>query len=280
MSQFKFAACEWSFPCWGELAIRMAGQAGFDGMQLGDGGGSMHAYPLLDKRVQEHYLQVGEENHIEFPQIHLYTLGHQCYYRSRLDTLEGQTCLESIKNGVIAASQMGIPSVIIDGMRMNNAAKKQRVFDVAKYAVQVGEEYGIKIGMETDMSLEDHFRFLDALDGKLTLCFDAHNPVMYGTGYPPDMIRALGKDRMEHFHIKESKVNEDGFLSVETPIVLMGTGDTYFRESAQAVKDIGFHGWIVSENFYFRPNILEQGYDYVSAARKDLESLHAAYGTE
>ena len=47
-----------------------------------------------------------------------------------------------------------------------------------------------------------------------------------------------------------------------------------------AVKDIGFHGWIVSENFYFRPNILEQGYDYVSAARKDLESLHAAYGTE
>ena len=131
MSQFKFAACEWSFPCWGELAVRMAGQAGFDGMQLGDGGGSMHAYPLLDKRVQEHYLQAGEENHIEFPQIHLYTLGHQCYYRSRLDTLEGQTCLESIKNGVIAASQMGIPSVIIDGMRMNNAAKKQRVFDVA-----------------------------------------------------------------------------------------------------------------------------------------------------
>ena len=96
----------------------------------------------------------------------------------------------------------------------------------------------------------------------------------------PDMIRALGKDRMEHFHIKESQVNEDGFLSVETPIVLMGTGDTYFRESAQAVKDIGFHGWIVSENFYFRANILEQGYDYVSAARKDLESLHAVYGTD
>lgn len=243
MGRFKFAVCEWSFPCWGELAIKMAYEAGFDGVQLGDGGGSMHAYPLRDRRVQEYYLQAGSDYHISFPQIHLYTLGHQCYYRSRLDTLEGQTCLESIKQGVIAASEMGVPSVIIDGMRMNNAAKRQHIFQVAQYAVRIGEEYGIQIGMETDMSMEDHISFLDALDGKLKLCFDAHNPVMYGTGYPPDMIRTLGKDRIDHFHVKESQANEDGFLSVETPIVLLGEGCTFFRESAQAVKDIGYEGW-------------------------------------
>lgn len=280
MARFQFAACEWSFPCWGSLAVKMAHEAGFDGLQLGDAGGSMQAYALRNKRVQEHYLNAGAKYGISFPQIHLYTLGHQCYYRSRLDSLEGQECLESIRQGVIAASEMGVPSVIIDGMRMNNPAKRRHVFQVAQYAVKVGEEYGIQIGMETDMSLEDHISFLDALDGKLKLCFDAHNPVMYGTGYPPDMIRALGKDRIDHFHIKESQPNADGFLSVETPIVLMGEGCTFFRESAQAVREIGYSGWIVSENFYFRPNILEQGYDYVSAARRDVESLHAAYGTD
>ena len=280
MARFQFAACEWSFPCWGSLAVKMAHEAGFDGLQLGDAGGSMQAYALRNKRVQEHYLNAGAKYGISFPQIHLYTLGHQCYYRSRLDSLEGQECLESIRQGVIAASEMGVPSVIIDGMRMNNPAKRRHVFQVAQYAVKVGEEYGIQIGMETDMSLEDHISFLDALDGKLKLCFDAHNPVMYGTGYPPDMIRALGKDRIDHFHIKESRPNADGFLSVETPIVLMGEGCTFFRESAQAVREIGYSGWIVSENFYFRPNILEQGYDYVSAARRDVESLHAAYGTD
>ena len=165
-------------------------------MQLGDAGGSMNAYPLRDPGVQAYYLEAGEKYHIEFPQIHLYTLGHQGYYRSRLDSLEGKDCLESIRQAVIAASEMKVPSVIIDGMRMNNPAKRQHVLDVACYAVQVGEEYGIQIGMETDMTLEDHFRFLDALDGKLKLCFDLHNPVMYGTGYPPDMVRALGKGRM------------------------------------------------------------------------------------
>lgn len=280
MARFQFAACEWSFPCWGSLAVKMAHEAGFDGLQLGDAGGSMQAYALRNKRVQEHYLNAGAKYGIVFPQIHLYTLGHQCYYRSRLDSLEGQECLESIRQGVIAASEMGVPSVIIDGMRMNNPAKRRHVFQVAQYAVKVGEEYGIQIGMETDMSLEDHISFLDALDGKLKLCFDAHNPVMYGTGYPPDMIRALGKDRIDHFHIKESQANADGFLSVETPIVLMGEGCTFFRESAQAVREIGYSGWIVSENFYFRPNILEQGYDYVSAACRDVESLHAVYGTD
>ena len=154
MSKLKFAACEWCFPCWGDLAVKMAHEAGFDGMQLGDAGGSMNAYPLRDPGVQAYYLEAGEKYHIEFPQIHLYTLGHQGYYRSRLDSLEGKDCLESIRQAVIAASEMKVPSVIIDGMRMNNPAKRQHVLDVACYAVQVGEEYGIQIGMETDMTLE------------------------------------------------------------------------------------------------------------------------------
>lgn len=280
MSRFKFAACEWSFPYWGELAVRMAAEAGFQGVQLGDGGGSMHNYPLRNKRVQDYYLNAAAKYGIEYPQIHLYTLGHQCYYRNRLDSPEGKICLESILQAIIAASEMGIPSVIIDGMRMNDPAKKQHVFDVARYAVEIGEEYGVRIGMETDMTMEDHISFLDALDGRLRLCFDAHNPVMYGTGYPPDMIRKLGKNRMDHFHIKESRPNKDGFLSVETPIVLMGTGCTFFRESAEAVRESGFEGCIVSENFYFRPNILEEAGDVISAAKRDVQSLKEAYGTD
>ena len=46
------------------------------------------------------------------------------------------------------------------------------------------------------------------------------------------------------------------------------------------MKDIGYEGWIVSENFYFRPNILAKGYDYVSAAKRDVETIHAIYGTD
>lgn len=278
MSRFKFAACEWAFPCWGELAIKMAHDAGFQGVQLGDGGASLHSYPLRSKRVQEYYLNLGAKYDIEFPQIHLYTLGHQGYFRNCPASAEGRICFESIKQGVIAASEMGIPSVVIDGMRMNNPAKKQHVLEAAGYAVKLGEEYGINISMETDMELDDHITFLAAFDGKLKLCFDTHNPCMYGTGYPPEMIRTLGRERIDHFHIKDNAGNKDGFVNVESPLVPFGTGVTFFAESAQAIKDIGFEGWIVSENMYYHPSMMEGAADYVEAAKRDVQALRRVYG--
>lgn len=277
MGKFKFGACEWAFPAWGSTAVQMAHEAGFDGIQLGDAGACMHAHPLRDKRVQDYYLNAGAKYNIEFPQIHLYTLGHLCYYRNPLDTVEGKICLEIIKNAVIAASEMGVPSVIIDAMKLNNPAKKQHALDVAKYAVKVGAEYGVNIGVECDFTLEGHFKFLDEVGGGLRLCFDTHNPCMYGTGYPPDMIRALGKDRMDHFHIKDNAGDENGLVTYETPLVPFGTGVTYFRETAEAVKEIGFEGWIIAENMYYQPGV-RQGSNYVEAAKRDVQALHDAYG--
>lgn len=277
MSRFKFGVCEWSFPCWGPLSIKMASEAGFTGMQLGDAGGSLHSYPLTDKRVQDSYLEAAEKYGVELQSIHLYTLGHQGYVRSSFNSPEGKICRESIKNGIIAASQMHIPTVIVDGMRMNTRAKRQHVFDMERYAAELADVYGVNIAMETDMTLEEHLQFLDALHGKVTLCFDTHNPVMYGTGKPADLIRALGRERMDHFHMKESRPNKDGYITVETPIVLLGQGITQFQDSVQAIKDIGYEGWIISENFYYRPNLMIKGEDPVSLAKKDVKTLRAAF---
>ena len=275
MSRFKFGVCEFSFPCWGPLALQMAHEAGFTGMQLADAGGSANSFPLNNKRVQDSYLEASAKYGIELQSIHLYTLVRQNFIRYSQSSPEGKECMESIKKGVIAASEMHIPTVMIEGMRMYGAAQYRHVYDMYKYAVAVAEDYGVQIAMETDIRLEDHFKFLDQFDGKL----NTHNPVMYGTGYPPDMIRALGKDRIDHFHMKESRADAEGFITKETaPIVLLGEGTTYFQEAVQAIKDIGYEGWIISETFYNRPNFNENGQDYVTSARKDVESLKAAFG--
>ena len=49
-------------------------------------------------------------------------------------------------------------------------AQHKHVLDMYRYAVEVAQDYGVQIAMETDISLEDHFRFLDQFDGKLKLC--------------------------------------------------------------------------------------------------------------
>ena len=271
MGRFQFGVCEFSFPCWGPLALQMAHEAGYTGMQLADAGGSTNAYPLNNKRVQDCYLEASAKYGIQLQSIHLYTLVRQNFIRYSQSSPEGQECMESIKNGIIAASEMHIPTVMIEGMRMYGAAQHQHVLDMYKYAVKVAGDYGVQIAMETDVTLENHFKFLDQFDGKLKLCFDTHNPVMYGTGYPPDMIRALGKDRIDHFHMKESQPDAEGFVTKETaPIVLLGQGGTFFKESVQAIKDIGYEGWIISETFYNRRNMNENGMDYVSSAKRDV----------
>lgn len=278
MSKIKLGVCEFSFPYWGPQAIKMAHEAGFEGIQLADGGGSMYAYPLNNKWIQDSYLEQSAKYGITLQSIHLYTLVRQGFIRSSLKSAEGKEGMESIKNGIIAAKEMQIPTVMIEGMRMYGAAQHQHVFDMYKYAVEVADAYGVQIAMETDITMEEHFKFLDAFDGKLKLCFDTHNPVMYGTGYPPDMIRTLGKERIDHFHMKESMPDKEGFVTKETaPIVLLGEGGTYFNESVQAIKDIGYEGWIISETFYTRPNLNVNGEDYISLAAKDVQTLKKAF---
>lgn len=278
MSKIKFGVCEFGFPCWGPSAIRMAYEAGFEGIQLADCGGTDKSYPLTNKWIQEDYLNASQKYGITLQSIHLYTLVRQGYIRSSLRSQEGKIAMESIKKGIIAASEMNIPTVMIEGMRMYGAAQHQHVYEMYQYAVQVAEEYGVTIAMETDITLQQQIDFADQFDGRLKYCFDTHNPVMYGTGYPPDMIRALGKERIDHFHMKESLADEEGFITKETaPIVLLGEGCTYFDESVQAIKEIGYEGWIISETFYERPRFNADGEDYVSSARKDVEKLRAAF---
>ena len=240
MAKIKFGVCEFSFPCWGPSAMRMAHEAGFEGMQLADCGGAAKSYPLTSKWIQDDYLEASAKYGITMQSIHLYTFVREGYIRSSLLTPEGQSGLKTIEMGCKAASELGIPTVMIEGMRMYGAAQKHHVYEMYKHAVKVADDYGVNIAMETDITLPEHFEFLDKFDGKLKLCFDTHNPVMYGTGYPPDMIRALGKERINHFHMKESRADSEGFITKETaPIVLLGEGTTYFNESVQAIKDIG-----------------------------------------
>lgn len=276
MSKIKFAVTEWAFPMFGAPAIRMAAEAGFQGVQLADAGAFMLGYPLNDKRVQDYYLNAGAKYGIEFPQIHLYTNGHFHWYRNAADSREGEISRENVIKACQAASEMGVGSVIIDCMKLLNPAKYAHALEYAKFAVKVGAEYGVNIGMECDFQMQEHIDFLDEVGGNLRLCFDTHNPCLYGTGYPPEMVKILGPDRIDHYHIKDNKGDKNGFVSYETPLAPFGTGVACFDEVAKAIKEIGYEGWVVSENMYHQPEV-RRGLNAIEAAKRDVEALHRAF---
>lgn len=59
---YQFGICEWSLPVSGPLAIRLAGEAGFTGIQLGEAGGRAMGFPLTHPRVQAAILEAAEES--------------------------------------------------------------------------------------------------------------------------------------------------------------------------------------------------------------------------
>ena len=52
MAEIKFGACEWAFPCWRVSAVRMAHEAGFDGVLMSGSGSTVFGI-TKDKELVE-----------------------------------------------------------------------------------------------------------------------------------------------------------------------------------------------------------------------------------
>ena len=55
---------------------------------------------------------------------------------------------------------MNIPVVMIEGMRMYGATQRRHVLTCTSMRVEVADAYGVQIAMETDITMEEHFKFL------------------------------------------------------------------------------------------------------------------------
>lgn len=300
MTNLKFGACEHCFPVWGPLAIEMAGEAGFKGMQITDGGGYLQphplnngfveyerfgldlrrkdSFPLTDPWVQGEYLEAAAKFGVELTGIFLYLLGHQGFVKFSGKTPQGQQCLESIRNAIIAAARMNIPLVSIPVKGMFGVGQHAYALEKLQFAVQVAEEYGVQIAMCADTAPERQLEVLNALGGKVKLDFCTIDPVLYATGDAPHVIGALGGEWAAQFRMRDQLADEEGFLTTENArMSLLGHGDAGFRECAQAIKTAGFSGWVLSETAYYSADLNRGGADYISLASKDVETLQQAF---
>lgn len=302
MQGIKFGACEYNFPIWGSLAMEMAHEAGYDGMEITDGGGYLQPHPmnkglfveverlrpnlmrmdndpLLDPMVQEEYLEAREKTGMEITGIYLYFLNCQGFVSSANDTLTGQDALKTIENAIKAAAQMHIPLVSVPTKGMFGVAKNLYALQKLEYAVKVGEEYGVRIANSFDTTLVRELEVIDKLGGKLQADFHTIDPAFYAQEAAPEMIRTLGKDKIRQIKCKDAHADREGFLVKETAgDALLGQGDSDWRDCLAAVREIGFAGWVFSDSPFNSLSLNVEGEDYVSLAARDLDTLKQAFG--
>lgn len=301
MTKYKFGACEYNFPVWGALAMEMAHEAGYDGIEITDGGGYLQphpmnkgifvecerftpglirldGYPLTDKIIQDEYMNARAKTGIEITGIHLYFLNHQGFVSNDNETIQGKEALETIKNAVIAASQMGIPMITIPTKGMFGAAKNLYAFQKLEYAVKIAEEYGIKIANSFDTSIKRELEIMELLNGKLLADFNTADPLAFARENPVDMINELGGKRIAQIKIKDLKKDREGFITQDTSeAASIGNGDTEWKECLEAAEKLGFEGYIISDTPFNSSSLNVLGENYISLAKKDLETLKKAF---
>lgn len=301
MGKIKFATSEHSFPVWGSLSMKMAKEAGFDGMEITDGGGYLQphplnngyveyerlgldlrredSFPLTDQYVQNDYMEAAAECGIELIGLKLHLLETQGFIKAPKETLAGRECLETIDKGIAAAKAMHIPAVSLSARGLFGVFQQEYAYEKLVYAAEASAENGVNFYVSTDIAAEKQIAVIDSLGRRVKLDFHTIDPEICDTGNPSEMIRKIGRDRIGQFRIKDLTADREGFLTEETAgNALLGLGDSKFKECTEAIKEIGFEGWILSDTAYYSGDLNPVGGDYETLLAKDLETLkHAFY---
>lgn len=303
MNRLKFATMESCFPVWGRFAVEMAGEAGFQGLQITDGGGYLQphplnngfveyerfgldlrrkdSFPLLDRRVQEDYLEAAEASGIQLTGIFLHLLDHQGFMKFADRTPQGQQCLETIRNAVVAAAQMKIPQVSVPARGLFGAGQHAYALDKLRYAAKAGEEYGVRIAAAMDTGPERQLEVLERLDGKVTLDYGVLDPVLSACGGAVENLRALKKEHIAQIRLQDLRADSEGFLAKAAGCpALLGRGDGGLQDCAEAILETGFEGWILSETPYYSAALAEDGEDFLSLAKRDMGTLKRMFRQE
>jgi sugar phosphate isomerase/epimerase len=205
--------------------------------------------------------------------LHPYGLQRQGTLLFPAGTSQGDRGRNSLIRDVDACAAMGIPSLMISSF-FATLVRNDWDFGVfteqLSFACQYGADHGVQIVYESVLTPERILRMIEATGGSLRICYDTLNPIRWGTGNPQDEIPALGLEHIDHFHVKDAPNNLKGYA-------MLGEGRGMFFSTAQLIRQMGYSGWLVSENYYTLLSAAS-GEDFLQLARRDCRTLRAAFG--
>lgn len=163
--------------------------------------------------------------------------------------------LASLKQSLRDAKRYGASSVLLVPAVVNQEISYAEAYTRSqaeiRKAIPLAEELGVKIAIENVwnnflLSPLEAARFVDEFNSPAVgWHFDVGNVINYG--WPEHWIRALGK-RIQKLHIKEfsrKKADKEGrWAGFAVPLL---EGDNNWPAVMQALDDVGYHGWAITE---------------------------------
>lgn len=270
----RMAICEWTLPVGGTTGMQLAAEAGFCGMQLGDQGGAAAGYPLMIDRVRESYCECAQSLGIELPSIHLHALTREGDMLFPPSTARGERAREAIRNGVYACQKMHSPVLMLAAFFasfVQNSYQFDVFADHMRYACDIGEDMGVQIALESILPVPRQLEMLERLDNRFQIAYDNGNPLIFGSGDPAQEVRALGRERISFVHAKDKTPDYKSGCP-------LGEGVCKIPQTAEALREIGWSGWVVNENFFHQFNRYS-GESFPALIREDRQRQMEFFGS-
>ena len=139
---------------------------------------------------------------------------------------------------------------------------KQRVGDALRELAPEAEKAGVVLGLEDTISAEDNVRIMDRSRAKNVLVYyDVGNSTLAGFDVVKE-IRWLGRDRICQFHFKDNPH-------------FLGEGEIQFTPIVDAIRDIGWGGWVNLETDAHPNNLAGDMRRNLAYVRKVVDQAYA-----
>ncbi|WP_338873982.1 sugar phosphate isomerase/epimerase family protein [Spirosoma sp. SC4-14] len=230
-NRFKIGACDWSIGPAGDInSFAVAKRIGLDGVQVSLNTATDHEH-LRQPDILRAHQKAAQDAGIGFSGLAIGLL-NQIPYKSDPRTEVW------VQDSVDVAKALGVKTILL-AFFSNNDLKNdpkgtQVVIDRLKAVAPKAEKAGITLGIESWLSAPEHLAIMDAVGSPaIKVYYDVCNSSVMGYDIFSE-IRALGKERICEFHLKEN-----GYL--------LGRGKIDLTKVRQALDDIGYTGWLQME---------------------------------
>jgi L-ribulose-5-phosphate 3-epimerase len=212
-------------------AVATARRLGFDGLEVSIGlEGTDGRLPLTDPALQAEYLTALKTQNVPLASLYLNVLHVNCLKNDAL-------ARRRVADGIEITRRMHgriLMMVFFGKCALQGQADLDAVTGPLKDLAPDAARAGVILGFENTLSAQDNARVLDRVaSDALKVFYDVGNSTNIGGFDVPSEIRWLGRDRICQFHLKDK-----GY---------MGAGKVDFPAVMQAIKDIGFRGYVVLE---------------------------------
>ena len=274
MKNARVAICEWSLPIKGPAMFPLCKEVGLDGVQIDDWSSWEHSFPLSDKKVQDLYLDMVKRTGVSIPSMGCNGFSRLGGFTNRVGTEEGQQSINAILQSRKICEEMSIPLVMFPCCWSGFIKTEEDLENMAKMLRLVApafESSPVELAIESVLSPKqyaDLFSYVGS--NKMKIYYDTQNPQYFASVYPPDEMRELDISTVAEIHFKDGLRKSQGS-------VYYGEGETGFADMVSVLKEKGYEGYLVIENFYNKVTWSHKEESVWVSIKEDVKRLKQAF---